>query len=136
MLENKIWLNRLKRKSIMLDRHNFEKSWCTVTRIGNLLPANKKFGCKTKTDKSQRKTHMPSYRGVVWLWWKWLLCTRLKSLTLLFRLCPISLLRKSFPLCCILFYVVLTCGLVWEFILSDALDKDWYKIISIKIQFK
>ena len=51
---------------------------------------------------------------------------------LLFRLCPSSLLRKSSTLCCILFDVVRTCGLFWEFILLDALDKDWDKIHQYK----
>jgi len=46
------------------------------------------------------------------------------------QICPSSLLRKSSTLCCILFYVVRTCGLIWEFILLDALGKDWNKLVS------
>ena len=72
---------------------------------------------------------MPSNRGVVWLWWKSLPCSCPKSLILLFGLCPSLMLRKSSTLCCILIDVLRTCGLIWEFILLDALDKYWNNLL-------
>ena len=70
-------------------------------------------------------------RGMVQSWWKSLLCSCPKSVIFLFVLCPSSLLRKSSTLCCILFVVVCTCGF-GEFILLDALDKDWDKTRQLK----
>ena len=91
-----------------LHRHNFQSSWRIVTQIGNLLPIIETSGCETETDRTKEK---PScFERVVRLWWKSLLCSRPKSLTFLFGLCPSSLLRKSSTLCCILFDVVRTCG--------------------------
>ena len=72
---------------------------------------------------------MSSDRGVVLLWWKSLLCSCPKSLTLLFGLCPSSPLRKSSTLCCIIVDVIRTYGLIWEFILLDSLDKDWIRLL-------
>ena len=49
-----------------LHEHNFQRSWRIVTQIENLLPADIKiFEYETDTDKTQMKTHMPSYKGVV-----------------------------------------------------------------------
>ena len=91
-----------------LHRLNFQSSWRIVTQIGNLLPIIETFGCETETDRTKEKP--ACFERLVRLWWKSLLCSRPKSLTLLFGLCPSSLLRKSSTLCCILFDVVRTCG--------------------------
>ena len=89
--------------------HNFQKSYRIVTLMGKMLRVDTKIsGCKTYTDKP-KKTHVISYKCVVRLWWKFLLCLHHKSLTFLFGLCSSSLLRKSSTFCCILFYVVYTC---------------------------
>ena len=66
------------------------------------------FYMRNLNQETQIKTHMPSDKGVVLLWWKSLLCSRPKSLTLLFGLCSSSLLKKSFTLCCTICDVVRT----------------------------
>ena len=91
-----------------LHGHNFQIFWRIVTQIGNLLPIKQTFGSETETDRTRENPY--ASRGVVRSWWKSLLCSRPKSLTFLFGLCPSSLLRKSSTLCCILFDVVRTCG--------------------------
>ena len=66
--------------------------------------------------------HMPSNRGVVGWWWRSFFSSRSKSLTSLFRLCPILLLRKSSTLCCVFFGVVRTCGFDLRFSSSRMLS--------------
>ena len=90
-----------------LHGHNFQSSWRIVTQIGNLLPINLNFRMRDRNWQNLKKNPHAS-RGVVRSWWKSLLCSRPKSLTFLFGLCPSSLLRKSSTLCCILFDVVRT----------------------------
>lgn len=74
-------------------------------------------------------------RRVVWLWWKFLSFLP-KSLILLFGMCPSLLLQKSYTFCCIVSNVVRTCGLIWEFILSDALNKDWNNLLIENVTVK
>ena len=86
-------------------------------------------GCETETDRTREKP--VSLERVVRLWWKSLLCSRPKSLTLLFGLCPSSLLRKV-PRCAASFLMSSAPVVFGEFTLLDALDKDWDKTRQLK----
>ena len=101
-----------------LHRHNFQSSWWVVTQIG--------------TDRTKERP--TCLERVVRLWWKSLLCSRPKSLTFLFGLCPSSLLRKSSTLCCILFDVVRTCGFLENSSFWMLSTKTEIKLVSLKMQ--
>ena len=92
-----------------LHGHNFQSSWRVATHIGNLHPIKSKLS-DARLKLTDLKEDLHASRGVVRSWWKSFLCSRPKSLTFLFGLCPSSLLRKSSTLCCILFDVIRTCS--------------------------
>ena len=72
----------------------------------------------------ERTTHMPFDRSVADCGGSRSSTHVLRVLTLLLGLCPSLLLRKSFTLCCILFYVIWTRAFFLRINPSDALNKD------------
>ena len=76
-----------------LHGHNFQSSWRICHSDWKLASDKTKLPDARQKLTEQRENPRAS-RGVVRSWWKSLLCSRPKSLTFLFGLCPSSLLRK------------------------------------------
>ena len=78
--------------------------------------------------RTSQNTRIPSNRGVFGWWWRSSFSSCPKSMTSLFRLCPVLLLRKSSTLCCVLPKVVRTCSFYLRFSSS--------RMVSIMLQAK